>query len=181
VDATTHPTEARKKMGFLSGTTGLYRRLTVRENIAYFARLHGVPDDVLDERIDALFSQLDMHDFADKRAEDLSTGMKQKTSIARAVIHDPDVIVFDEPTTGLDVLAAKTVLEFIEAYKQMGKAVIFSTHHLHEVEKLCDRVALINYGESQFDGSLEDFRALSPEGDLYEAFLSRIAPMEGRS
>jgi len=174
VDAIKNPIGARKKLGFLSGTTGLYRRLTVRENIEYFGRLHAVPEAQLQQRIDEIFSLLDMHSFQHKRAEDLSTGMRQKTSIARAVIHDPDVIVFDEPTTGLDVIAAKTILEFIQSYKATGKPVIFSTHHLHEVEKLCDRVALIDVGESRFDGSVKEFKNLTPSGDLYDSFLSLV-------
>ncbi len=174
VDAISDPLAARKKLGFLSGTTGLYRRLTVKENIEYFGRLHQVEEVELQQRIEALFSSLDMHSFADKRAEDLSTGMRQKTSIARAVIHEPEVIVFDEPTTGLDVIAAKTILDFILEYKAKGIPVIFSTHHLHEVEKLCDRVALINFGKSCFDGTVEDFRKLSTSGDLYDSYLELI-------
>jgi sodium transport system ATP-binding protein len=174
VDAVQNPVRARQVMGFLSGTTGLYRRLTARENIEYFARLHGVPEDTLSERLNYLFDRLDMHAFADKRADDLSTGMKQKTSIARAVIHDPDVVVFDEPTTGLDVLAARTVIEFIEEFKQQGKTVIFSTHHLHEVARLCDTVCVIHYGKSLFFGALTDFQARSQSGDLYEAFMAVV-------
>lgn len=174
IDAVKHPIEARKKLGFLSGTTGLYRRLTVRENVEYFGRLHQVSEEHLQQRIAEIFDLLDMNSFQDKRAENLSTGMRQKTSIARAVVHDPEVIVFDEPTTGLDVIAAKTILDFIQAYREKGKPVIFSTHHLHEVEKLCDRVALIDQGQSQFDGDLAEFRSLSDSGDLYESFLSLV-------
>jgi len=174
VDAVKNPIMARKKLGFLSGTTGLYRRLTVRENVEYFGRLHKVNESQLQSRINEIFELLDMHSFQDKRAENLSTGMRQKTSIARSVIHDPQVLVFDEPTTGLDVIAAKTILDFIQSYRQKGKPVIFSTHHLHEVEKLCDRVALIDIGQSQFDGSIAEFRSLSETGDLYEAFLSLV-------
>ncbi len=174
VDAIKNPLDARKKLGFLSGTTGLYRRLSVKENIEYFGRLHQVEEAELQQRIENLFSLLDMHSFADKRAEDLSTGMRQKASIARSVIHNPEVLVFDEPTTGLDVVAAKTILDFIQGYKDKGHPVIFSTHHLHEVEKLCDRVALINYGKSCFDGTVEDFRALSTSGDLYDSYLELV-------
>lgn len=174
VNAIDDPIAARKKLGFLSGTTGLYRRLSVRENIEYFGRLHKVPEKLLQQRIDEVFTLLDMHSFQDKRAENLSTGMRQKTSIARAVIHEPEVIVFDEPTTGLDVIAAKTILDFIQSYKESGKPVIFSTHHLHEVEKLCDRVALIDVGESRFDGTVEEFKNLTPSGDLYDSFLSLV-------
>ncbi len=174
VDVSKQPLLARRQIGFLSGKTGLYHRLTVRENVAYFGRLHGLTGDRLDAEIDRIFTMLDINSFADKKADDLSTGMTQRASIARTVIHDPKVIVFDEPTTGLDVMSAKTILEFIESYKGSRVPVIFSTHHLHEVEKLCDRVALINYGITQFDGSLEEFRALAPAGDLYDAFVSLV-------
>ncbi len=174
IDAIINPLGARKKLGFLSGTTGLYRRLTVKENIEYFGRLHQVEEEELQQRIENIFTMLDMHSFANKKAEDLSTGMRQKTSIARAVIHNPEVLVLDEPTTGLDVVAAKTILDFIQGYKEKGHPVIFSTHHLHEVERLCDRVALINFGISSFDGSVEDFKKISATGDLYDSYLELI-------
>jgi len=173
-DVVQNPDAARRRLGFLSGNTGLYRRLTVTENIRYMGRLHGMSEAKIQQRTSDLFDRLDMHDFADKRAEDLSTGMRQKAAIARAVIHEPSVIVFDEPTTGLDVMAARTILDFIEEYRNQGLPVIFSTHHLHEVERLCNRVTVIAQGRAVFSDTLDKFRALDPGGDCYAAFVSLI-------
>ncbi|NVK22382.1 MAG: ATP-binding cassette domain-containing protein [Kangiellaceae bacterium] len=177
-DVTKEPLYAQKLIGFLSGKTGLYHRLTVQENVEYFGRMHGLGKDELASRIDQIFTMLDMHSFAGKRADDLSTGMMQRASIARAVIHDPKVLVFDEPTTGLDVISAKTVLDFIESFKGSDKAVIFSTHHLHEVERLCDDVTLIDLGETKFNGTTAQFAALSDDGNLYDAFLKTVNDKE---
>lgn len=173
-DVTKEPRYAQKQIGFLSGKTGLYHRLSVRENVAYFGRMHGLSRQQIDERIEKIFTMLDMHSFAGKRADDLSTGMMQRASIARAVIHEPKVLVFDEPTTGLDVISAKTVLDFIQSYKGSEMSVIFSTHHLHEVEKLCDRVCLIDLGETKFFGPTDEFAASTASGSLYDAFLASV-------
>ncbi len=174
LDVVADPLVMRKRIGFLSGTTSLYHRLTVRENVEYFGRLHGMKDKELAVETKRLFDLLDIHSFADKKADSLSTGMKQRANIARTVIHSPEVIVLDEPTTGLDVISAKTILDFIESYKNSDIPVIFSTHHLHEVEKLCDSVVLINQGESQFDGSLDEFKALADNGNLYDVFVKLV-------
>ena len=124
------------------------------------------------QRIDELFTLLNMHDFANRRADNMSTGMKQKTAIARAVVHSPKVVILDEPTTGLDIMTVQTVLDFIKGLKQAGTPVIFSTHHLDEVASLCDRVVVIDKGISAFSGDISQFRALSANGDLRDAFLS---------
>lgn len=173
VDVVSNPVEARKKIGFLSGSTGLYGRLTGRENIAYFGRLNNMSESAINQKIDEIADQLDMHSFLDRRSENFSTGMKQKTSIARAVVHSPEVVVLDEPTTGLDIMAAKTVIDFIRDLKQKGVPVIFSTHHLDEVTELCDHVTVIDHGVSSFDGVLADFVALSPS-NLHEAFMKTL-------
>ncbi len=173
-DVVAHPLAMRKRIGFLSGTTSLYHRLTVRENVEYFGRLHGMPEATLSQEIEKVFELLDLNKFADKKADSLSTGMKQRANIARTVIHQPEVIVLDEPTTGLDVISAKTILEFIESYKGTQVPVVFSTHHLHEVEKLCDRVALINDGITQFSGTLDEFKQINPEGSLYDVFVELV-------
>ena len=170
-DVIAEPLSMRKRIGFLSGSTSLYHRLTVKENVQYFGRLHGMSENVLEQEIKKIFELLDIHSFANKRADSLSTGMKQRANIARTVIHRPEVIVLDEPTTGLDVISAKTILEFIESYKGSDVPVIFSTHHLHEVEKLCDRVVLINEGTTQFNGSLDEFKSLSSSRNLYDVFV----------
>lgn len=173
VDVVQDPVSARKKIGFLSGSTGLYGRLTGRENIAYFGRLNGMNEDDITNRINEIASKLDMHSFLDRRSETYSTGMKQKTSIARAVVHRPEVVVLDEPTTGLDIMAAKTVIDFIRDLKSQMVPVIFSTHHLEEVTELCDRVTVIDYGETSFDDSLAAFKALSKEG-LHASFMDSL-------
>ena len=174
IDIVAEPLLARRRIGFLSGSTGLYGRLSARENVEYFGKLHGMAPEHLKRRCDALFDQLQMHEFAHKRADHLSTGMKQKCAIARAVIHEPQVLILDEPTTGLDVMSAKILLDFIESYKKLGIPLIFSTHHLHEVDKLCDRVCIINRGVTAFSGTLAAMRSLGGSDDLYDAFVSVI-------
>ena len=174
IDILAEPLLARQRIGFLSGSTGLYGRLTARENVEYFGRLHGMPGARLAQRIDMLFDQLQMHEYAHKRADQLSTGMKQKCAIARTVIHEPEIVILDEPTTGLDVMSSKILLDFIESYKALGIPLIFSTHHLHEVDKLCDRVCIINRGATAFSGSLAALRQLGGSDDLYDAFVRVI-------
>lgn len=174
IDVLRDPLLARRAIGFMSGTTGLYGRLSARENVAYFGRLHGMGEALLRQRIDALFELLQMHSFADRRADQLSAGMKQKCAIARTVVHQPQVVILDEPTTGLDVMSAKTLLDFIAGYKTLGVPLIFSTHHLHEVEKLCDRVCIINRGVTAFSGSVDELRHLGGSHDLYDAFVRVI-------
>ena len=180
-DVIANPLVMRQRIGFLSGSTSLYHRLTVRENVEYFGRLHGMSESELGQAVDRIFEQLDIHKFADKKADSLSTGMKQRANIARTVIHNPEVIVLDEPTTGLDVISAKTILDFIESYKGGKTPVVFSTHHLHEVEKLCDRVVLIDHGQNQFDGTLDEFRSQSSAGDLYDVFVNLVNNAEASS
>ncbi|GAA0858323.1 ATP-binding cassette domain-containing protein [Aliiglaciecola litoralis] len=168
-----NPLQARKKIGFLSGSTGLYGRLTGRENIRYFGQLHGMSKIQIDLRIAALSEMLEMDTFLDRRCENFSTGMKQKTAIARAVVHQPEVVILDEPTTGLDIMATQTVMNFIQDLKTQRVPVIFSTHHLDEVSKLCDRVAVIDKGISKFDDSIDVFNQLA-NGDPNAAFLDII-------
>ena len=173
IDVLKNPIMARKKIGFLSGSTGLYGRLTGRENIHYFGQLHGMNENAIKEKINELADLLDMHSFLDRRSENFSTGMKQKTSIARAVVHQPEVVILDEPTTGLDIMATQTVLDFIRGLKEQGTPVIFSTHHLDEVAELCDLVTVIDQGDTKFDGDLKAFGDLA-EGSLHQAFLTSI-------
>ena len=169
----TKPVVARQMIGFLSGSTGLYGRLTGRENIAYFGQLHGMSEEQIDAKISELADILDMHTFLDRRSENFSTGMKQKTAIARAVVHDPKVVILDEPTTGLDIMAAQTVLDFIRRLKDQGVPVIFSTHHLDEVAELCDRVTVIHHGKTHFSDSFDAFKAQA-EGSLHKSFMHVI-------
>jgi sodium transport system ATP-binding protein len=174
IDILAEPLKARQRIGFLSGSTGLYGRLSARENVEYFGRLHGMSPARLKQRCDMLFEQLQMHQYAHKRADQLSTGMKQKCAIARTVIHEPEIVILDEPTTGLDVMSAQILLDFIASYKALGVPLIFSTHHLHEVDKLCDRVCIINRGATAFSGTLAEMRALGGSADLVDAFVRVI-------
>jgi len=178
VDLIKDPLLVRSKIGFLSDNTGLYGRLTAREMIEYFGLLHGMPRRTLKKRIDELFDVLDMNDFADKRNDSLSSGMKQKVSIARTLIHDPDVIMVDEPTTGLDVAAAETILDFIYSCREKGKTILFCTHHMHEVERLCDRVAILNKGRLCFHGTIDEMRSTTGRRHLDKAFLDIINAAE---
>ena len=174
VDLLQDPLATRQHIGFLSGTTGLYGRLSARENIEYFGRLHGMSAPYLKRRCDELFELLQMHDFGNKRADQLSSGMKQKCAIARTVVHEPRIVILDEPTTGLDVMSAKILLDFIASYKALRVPLIFSTHHLHEVEKLCDRVCIINHGKTAFNGTVAQLRQRGGSADLYDAFVGVI-------
>ncbi len=173
VDIVRDPAAGRRKIGMLTGATGLYGRLTGRENIEYFGQLHGMKANKIAGRIQMLADMLDMHDFLDRRCETYSTGMKQKVAIARAVVHEPEVVILDEPTTGLDIMATQTVLDFIRYLKAQKVPVIFSTHHLDEVAELCDRVVVIDEGVTRFDDSFAAFDALA-EGSLHDSFLTTI-------
>ena len=170
-DVVADPEKVRASIGFLSTATALYGRLTAFEVVEYFGRLHGMADSVLHPRIDALFQALAMNEFRDRRCDRLSTGMKQKTSIARTLVHDPPVMIFDEPTLGLDVLTARTVLGFIRECGQRGKTVIFSTHVMSEVEKLCDSIAIIHGGRILAEGDLAQLRARTGVESLEDIFI----------
>src|SRR5262249_41021582 len=145
-DVARQPAEVRARIGFMSGNTGVYDRMTAYELVEHYGRLYGVPEDRLQARLEALFDTLQMHDFRDTLGSKMSTGMNQKASIARTIIHAPPVMIFDEPTSGLDVLVARALLETIASLRDQGKCIIFSTHIMREVEKLCDRVAIIHKG-----------------------------------
>src|SRR5580658_11155859 len=162
-DILTEPQKVRASIGFLSTATALYGRLTAYEVVEYFGRLHGMDESALRPRIEALFQALGMNEFRDRRCDKLSTGMKQKTSIARTLVHDPPVMIFDEPTLGLDVLTARTVLGFIRDCGHRGKTVIFSTHVMSEAEKLCDSIAIIHGGRILAEGSLGQLRERAGE------------------
>jgi len=174
VDVVANPLEVRKRIGFLSGSTGVYNRLTPREMVAYYGRLHGMSERLIEERMEKVFTLLDMKSFLEKRCDNLSTGMKQKVSIARTLIHDPQVLFFDEPTSGLDVLSSRTIVDFIRRCRDDGKTVIFSTHFMSEVERLCDRVVVIHHGCTGFDGSVAALREKTGQQNLEESFLTLI-------
>ena len=158
IDAIKEPQKAKSKIGFLTGSTGLYARLTPNEIIAYFGKLYNVPQNELEERKEKLYNLLEMNDFQNKRIGKLSTGMKQKVSICRTMIHDPEIIVFDEPTSGLDVITAENIIKLISDCKAQGKTVIFSSHIMSEVDLLCDDLAIIHKGKLLYNNTMENFR-----------------------
>lgn len=174
------PLEVRRKVGFLSDNTGLYGRLTAREMIEYFGKLHGMGTAELRGRVNELIDLLDMGGFADKRNDALSSGMKQKVSLARTLVHDPQYVIVDEPTTGLDVAAAEAILQFIESCRANGKTVLFCTHHMHEVERLCDAVVILHQGRLCFEGTIAQMRSRAEEAHLDKAFLRLIGGAEVR-
>lgn len=171
IDTAREPQEARKKIGFLTGSTGLYARLTPNEMIDYFGKLYDVEPIALKKRKERLFDLLDMHDFENKRIGKLSTGMKQKVSIARTMIHDPEVVVFDEPTSGLDVITAENIIQLIRDCKAQGKTVIFSSHIMSEVDLLCDDLAVIHQGKLLFNGSMSEFKSNMQAENLTAEFI----------
>lgn len=170
-DVNREPEKVRAHVGFLSTATALYGRLTAQEMVEYFGRLYGLDEARLHREIDQIFATLEMNDFRDRPCEKLSTGMKQKVSIARTLIHDPPVMIFDEPTVGLDVMTARTIVAFIRHCRERGKTVIFSTHVMSEVEKLCDRIGIIHSGRILAEGTLAELRQRYREQDLEEIFV----------
>jgi sodium transport system ATP-binding protein len=164
----------REHVGFLSANTGVYDRMTAREMVEYYGRLYGLAGEKLASRLDFVFSTLQMHDFANVLGGKMSTGMKQKVSIARALIHDPPVLIFDEPTNGLDVLVQRNVIQSIAALRGQGKTILFSTHIMTEVTKLCDRVAIMAKGKIAACGTLDELRAKYGQDDLEEIFFSLV-------
>jgi sodium transport system ATP-binding protein len=179
-DVTRDPDRVRANVGFLAASTALYARLTAREIIAYFGRLNGMGEASLRARVQALGDELDMHEFLDRRCDALSTGMKQKTSIARTIVHDPQVMIFDEPTLGLDVMTARSIVRFVRECRARGKTVVYSTHVMSEAEKLCDTIGIIHGGSLRAEGTLAELLARSGEPDLEECFVKIVAPGETR-
>jgi sodium transport system ATP-binding protein len=176
-DVVEHPEKVRANVGFLSTATALYPRLTAQEMVEYFGRLNGLDESTLKKRIDDIFHRLDMNTFRDRRCDKLSTGMKQKTSIARTLVHDPPVMIFDEPTTGLDVMTARTIIGFIADCRDRGKTVIFSTHIMSEVERLCDHIGIIHGGKLLEEGTLIELRAKHNEHNLEEIIVKVVGPL----
>jgi sodium transport system ATP-binding protein len=181
VDAALQPLEVRRRLGVLPDARGLYKRLTARENIAYFAQLHGMDDALIRRRTDALIATLAMQDIAERRVEGFSQGERVKTAIARALVHDPRHIVLDEPSNGLDVIATRSLRDFLRQLKAEGRCVLFSTHIMQEVAALCDRIVIIAAGRVVADGSPEALREQAGERSLEEAFVKIIgaAALEG--
>jgi sodium transport system ATP-binding protein len=173
-DVARDPQKVRSSVGFLSTATALYGRLSAQEMVEYFGRLYGLDEAALRRRIDELFARLEMNEFRDRRCDKLSSGMKQKVSIARTLVHDPSVMIFDEPTGGLDVMAARAILAFIRECRENGKTVVFSTHVMSEAEKLCDRIGILQDGKLLAEGTLAELRARYGLQDLEDLFVKVV-------
>ncbi|MBT3234016.1 MAG: ATP-binding cassette domain-containing protein [Calditrichaeota bacterium] len=171
---TENPDKARRSFGFMSGDTGLYDRLSAREMVAYFGNLYSLSSDEVNTRVSLLGEKLDMGDFFDRRCAKLSTGQKQKVSIARTVIHDPPVLILDEPTSGLDVLASRNIVSFIRSARDDGKCVVLSTHDMGEAERLCDRIGIIHNGSIVAIGTKQELFNQYNAEDLETVFLRAI-------
>ncbi len=179
VDAATDPLSVRRALGVLPDARGLYKRLTARENIEYFARLHGLDEAMLWARHDALVDALEMRDILDRRTEGFSQGQRVKTAIARALIHDPRNVILDEPTNGLDVMATRGLRRFMQQLKAEGRCVLFSSHIMQEVAALCDRIVVIAHGRVVADATPDALRVQTGEANLEEAFVKVIGTDEG--
>lgn len=169
------PNEVRRRIGILfGGDVGLYSRLTARENIAYFGSMYGMDRTAIEHRIKRLSQMLEMDSFLDRRVGPFSRGMKQKVAIARTLVHDPQVILLDEPTTGLDVTAANMFRQMIGTLQAEGKTILFSSHNMGEIDKLCRRIALIHQGRLQYAGTLQKLREQYGMQDLDDLFMTVV-------
>lgn len=178
VDVTVDPEEVRRQIGFVSTNTAVYDRMTGWEMVEYFGRLNGMNESDLHDQMQILFERFQMQNLRDVLGSKMSTGMKQKVSIARAMIHDPPVLIFDEATSGLDVLVAREVLKTVAQLRDQGKCIIFSTHIMREAEKLCDRIGVVNKGRLLAEGSKADLMEEYQEEDLEELFFRLIEKHE---
>ncbi len=171
IEVSDDPMAVRREIGVLPHNSGLYSRLSGRENIRYFGELQGLDRDSVSRRIDELVDQLNMEEFIDRRTAGFSQGQKIKVGLARALIHNPRHVVLDEPTNGLDVMATRALRKIINDLKKSGKCVLFSSHIMQEVDALCDDVVVIGHGEVKFDGTIESLRSRAGTEDLEEAFI----------
>lgn len=178
-DVTTSPLEVQSHIGVLSDAQGLYLRLTARENIRYFGRLHGLDGEALESQIDGLVQLLDMQSIADRKTEGFSTGERLKVAIARALVHDPGNVLLDEPTNGLDVSSTRAMRQFIRRLREAGKCILFTSHIMQEVAALCDQVVIISGGQVAAQGTPAELLRKTGENDLEEAFIKAIGSAEG--
>ncbi len=173
------PLEARARMGVLPHAPGLYQNLTARENVRYFGRLYGLSGNPLEQRIEELFTLLDLHDFADRRAKGFSQGQRTKVALARAMVHNPGNLLLDEPTNGLDVMATRSLRDLIRHFRQEGRCVLFSSHIMQEVAALCDEIVIIAHGRVVASGTSDALRERFKVDDLEDAFVQAIGSEEG--
>ena len=170
--STNRSNDIRKKLGLISTNDGVYPWLTVREMLLYFADLYAVEPDVANVRLEELANLLDIRGFVDQRCSTLSTGQKQRVTLARGLMHDPPVMLLDEPTRGLDVVGSQAIFRFIDLLKQRGKVVLLSTHRLDEAERVCDRFGLLHRGNLQFEGTLDELRQATGKQHLVDMFIA---------
>ncbi|MCG2787152.1 MAG: ATP-binding cassette domain-containing protein [Anaerolineae bacterium] len=173
------PLEVQRRIGVLADARGLYPRLTTRENIRYYGRLHGLGGEMLEGQINGLLAMLDMQSIADRPTEGFSTGEKLKVSIARALVHNPQNVLLDEPTNGLDVMSTRAMRQFIQRLREDGKCVLFTSHIMQEVAALCDQIVIISHGEVSASGSPDDLRRQTRQENLEDAFVAAIGSAEG--
>ena len=178
-DAAKDPDAVRQRLGVLPDARGVYKRLTARENIAYFCRLHGMTEAEIAARCDALVASLGMEDVIDRQTEGFSQGQRTKTAIARALVHDPKNVILDEPTNGLDVMTTRSMRTFLRGLREEGRCVIFSSHIMQEVAALCDRIVVIAKGRVVAQGTPEELRAQTGQENLEDAFVHAIGSEEG--
>lgn len=177
-DVLAQPDQVRHQIGFVSMNTAIYDRMTAWELVQYFGRLYGIADEKLQLRMEQLFERFQMNEIRNTLGSKMSTGMKQKVSIVRAMIHNPPVLVFDEATCGLDILVAREVLRTVEQLRDLGKCIIFSSHIMTEVKRLCDHVAILNRGKILTQGAITDLSSQFGEPDLEELFYRLISQSE---
>jgi sodium transport system ATP-binding protein len=173
--------KAKQNLGFLSGDTALYKRLSTREILHYFGNLHEMAPDLIESRIEQLVIDLDMEEFIDRNCGKLSSGQQQRANISRTMLHDPAALVLDEPTNTLDIISGKFIIDSIITAKQNNKAILFSTHTMAEAEYLCDRLILLHKGKVRASGTIDDLRALCGKETLAEIFLSLIQDSDEES
>lgn len=168
----TNKTELKKHIGYLSGNTKLYSRMSIREMLKIFGNIYGMTDEETDRRSEEIFSMLNMKNFCDNRIEKLSTGQTQRASIARCLIHSPDIYIFDEPTLGLDIISSDSIIKFMKNEKNNGRTVIYSTHYMEEAEFLCDRIIMIHKGKIIAEGTPEKLKSITNSINMREAFIN---------
>jgi len=178
-DVRESPLEVQSRIGVLADARGLYSRLTSRENIRYFGRLHGLTGEALENKINSLIVLLDMQPIADRKTEGFSTGEKLKVAIARTLVHDPQNVLLDEPTNGLDVMSTRAMRQFILRLREEGKCVLFTSHIMQEVAALCDQIVIISQGTVSAHGSPDDLRKQTGKENLEDAFVAVIGSEEG--
>jgi len=173
-DLLREPQKVRASIGVLPEDTGLYDRLTPREHLLYYGRLHRMPEDVLRKRGDELLDVMELKDRANTKVGDFSKGMKQKVALLRAFIHDPPVLLLDEPTAGLDVMSARSIQGFVERFRKEGKAIMISTHNMTEAQKLCDRLAIIDHAKIVAVGTVAELQKKTSQKDLENIFVQLV-------